>query len=502
MLIVQALDDSPEYDVKRGDQFSFYIVDAHHHMGKEKSHRNTPSGAYDFYTQLWFEIQKMTTEMMDQDLLCYRPITIKASPFAERLFSTNDAWSSLNHGWLVDRTIVFPYSDDYAHAGAPEDPSFMISNDRIAGWTTRAPNSARLIGFARVDPNDAKRGPADLAVRELDRAITRLGLRGLKLHPLSQLFIDELTDAPTKSVLSHADELGVPVIFDTRSISTVMKIAELVRSVKTSSSSKRSHLVGADIILAHCGMCPDNPHLYEVLNEPYIYGETSTIHDRDIPVLFKMAYELLDTNNIPWSSKLLFGTDYTFLSVQAAQLIMYLLSRDFPGGPADIGRILGGNALSIIQRPMRTASGSTKTPTQIVFHDVDGHIQGELENVITQYIGSGAWELLSVDMMLPPRGTWHCSPFNNENACGVSLSSYLLTVRTKQTNDEFHIWVRRQPGRNLSCSVLGTRCSPSITSTELCAQSIDYTLEKILNEHSRVVQPKESAKKVFRDIVQ
>ena len=62
MLIIRALDDDPKNGIKRGDTFQLYIVDAHHHMGKEKSHRNTPSGSYDFYASLWFEMQKLAKQ--------------------------------------------------------------------------------------------------------------------------------------------------------------------------------------------------------------------------------------------------------------------------------------------------------------------------------------------------------------------------------------------------------------------------------------------------------
>ncbi|MGY5852908.1 MAG: hypothetical protein RTU92_05015, partial [Candidatus Thorarchaeota archaeon] len=64
MLVVRAVESQPEIGIKSGDEFQLYIVDAHHHMGREKSHRNTPSGAYDFYALLWFELQKMAKTLM------------------------------------------------------------------------------------------------------------------------------------------------------------------------------------------------------------------------------------------------------------------------------------------------------------------------------------------------------------------------------------------------------------------------------------------------------
>lgn len=45
MLVVRAVDDIPEQRIAKGDEFHLYVVDTHHHMGREKGHRNTPTGA-------------------------------------------------------------------------------------------------------------------------------------------------------------------------------------------------------------------------------------------------------------------------------------------------------------------------------------------------------------------------------------------------------------------------------------------------------------------------
>ena len=52
MLVVRAVEDQPEHVIKKGDLLRFYVVDAHHHMGREGSHQNTPGGAYSFYSLL------------------------------------------------------------------------------------------------------------------------------------------------------------------------------------------------------------------------------------------------------------------------------------------------------------------------------------------------------------------------------------------------------------------------------------------------------------------
>jgi hypothetical protein len=114
MLVVRAVEDLPNRRIKKGDEFRLYIVDAHHHMGREKGHKNTPAGAYDFYAQLWFEIQKKSQVLNDDDSLLFEPVGVEAPDLATRLFQNKSNWARMNHGWLVDRTIVFPYTDDYS----------------------------------------------------------------------------------------------------------------------------------------------------------------------------------------------------------------------------------------------------------------------------------------------------------------------------------------------------------------------------------------------------
>jgi predicted TIM-barrel fold metal-dependent hydrolase len=72
----------------------------------------------------------------------------------------------------VEKAIVFPnpnVGDKY-----PE------MNDYIAESVRR--HRERLVGFGRVDPR------RDDAIRELTRMKTKLGLSGLKLHPMVECF--------------------------------------------------------------------------------------------------------------------------------------------------------------------------------------------------------------------------------------------------------------------------------------------------------------------------
>jgi len=500
MLVVRATTNIVERGIRKGDEFRLYIVDAHHHMGKEKSHRNTPSGSYDFYATLWFEMQKIAKQKLNADSLLFEPVRVEGHDLASRCFESNKSWARMNHGWLVDKTVVFPYTDDYAKSENPQEPTFKVSNDKIAGWTTRAPHSTRLIGFARVDPMDEQKKKG-FAVKELDRSVQELGLRGLKLHPLAQLFVDAIEDEITKDVVKRAGELGIPVIFDTRNIGTVMKIKNLVESIRNDPDCGTA-MRGLRVILAHCGMSPGDSRLYDALRDPAIFAETSTLHDLDVPVIFESAVERLSRETFSWSEKLLFGTDFSFLSVQAADVILFLLSRDFPGTLADAQRILGGNTLSLVQRPFSTSAGSPTSPIEYISRDVDGKRQYALENSILSLFSGDQWDLSSLDLMLPPAGTWpELSSLSNGGFNGVYLDSYVMCLRSQKSDKECHLWVRRTVGNSLSCSLLSTNGMARIDTIENASQSFNPVLLRTLSNHSVTLNSSEDlSKKVLSQL--
>lgn len=78
-----------------------------------------------------------------------------------------------------------------------------IPNDFIAEYVGRYPG--RAVGFAAVDPTEAD------AAREFERAVTRLGLRGLKLSPVYHGF--DPWSPPAWRLYEMADQFRVPVMF-------------------------------------------------------------------------------------------------------------------------------------------------------------------------------------------------------------------------------------------------------------------------------------------------
>lgn len=96
--------------------------------------------------------------------------------------------------------------DAETHTGLPP-----VTNDYVAGIVKKYPDV--FIGFASVDPWKGR-----LAVRELERAVKELGLRGLKCHPIAQAFFPndrkfyplwECCEAVKIPLLLHTGTTGV-----------------------------------------------------------------------------------------------------------------------------------------------------------------------------------------------------------------------------------------------------------------------------------------------------
>ncbi|MFB6131642.1 MAG: amidohydrolase family protein [Salinigranum sp.] len=101
----------------------------------------------------------------------------------------------LMDGAGIDKAVVTTYADD----PGPED-----GVERLREYVDAHPD--RFVGFPRIDPRYG-----DEAMEVFERAITEYGMRGLKLHPVSNLS-NPFADF-TVEFLDRAAELGVPVLF-------------------------------------------------------------------------------------------------------------------------------------------------------------------------------------------------------------------------------------------------------------------------------------------------
>lgn len=152
----------------------------------------------------------------------------------------------------ISKAVVMSYTE--APAVNPH------SLDYIAEAVVRYPD--RLIGFARIHP-----GYGDAAVRLLDHAIMKLGMKGLKLHPVGTLA--HPGNDGTVRLIQRAALYGAPTLFHCgdEPLTTPLEIAEAARKVPQ-----------ASIILGHMG---GYFHVDEAIDvaERYenVYLETSAV---------------------------------------------------------------------------------------------------------------------------------------------------------------------------------------------------------------------------------
>ncbi len=97
----------------------------------------------------------------------------------------------------INCCVIFPFNE------IRPGKAFSMANDYIAKVVAAHPN--QFIGFARTDPNEP------CAAEEIRRAVKNLGLKGLKLHPRSQLF--NASDTRVIPVLEECVKLKIPVLF-------------------------------------------------------------------------------------------------------------------------------------------------------------------------------------------------------------------------------------------------------------------------------------------------
>ena len=373
---------------------SFYVIDFHHHLGKEKNIKNlsptSPEGSYHLCRAILFGNQwkpGLVNELCDNpDEYRYEiPQNESFIPMQNHLeFFTKlgnahygrDLDKMFKDTQLIDQTVVFPMRDIYREK---KDTTYAFSNDKVSMVVNKFPNSLRLIGFGRVVPSEGS-----IALAEVNRMVIENGLRGLKIHPKNDNF--PIVSEDMVSLLKTTAKFGIPVISHTSFLNEVEEFQEVVNLTIKSILKDNDYQIDREtikllnnikVVIGHCGW-HTSPRLFEILSHPCIYGEISGIKGEVVKKFFKVAkssfnvdYFYIETikdlisekisekhirdvyfnpnRKIRWSNKIMFGSDYPFLDQnQSIDVIRQLLHVDFSGDEIDIQNFLGYNALNII----------------------------------------------------------------------------------------------------------------------------------------------------------
>jgi predicted TIM-barrel fold metal-dependent hydrolase len=181
-----------------------------------------------------------------------------------------------------------------------------ISNDWVAKLSVDHPD-VFLPGWAMVDP-----WKGDLALAELERAISKLGLLGAKWHPPIQAF--ELNDRRFSPIWDLCQSLGAPILVHT-GMTGVGQGMPGGGGIKNRYGRPYPYLddVAADfpnltIVAAHSGFPWAEELISIALHKPNVFIEVSGYRPRYLPAPLKheISRRLQD--------KVMFGSDYPALS--------------------------------------------------------------------------------------------------------------------------------------------------------------------------------------------
>jgi predicted TIM-barrel fold metal-dependent hydrolase len=183
---------------------------------------------------------------------------------------------------------------------ATRNPSFKnytMKNDMVADLANRSKDL--LIPFAGVDPNAGRE-----AVRELKRAVNKLGMRGLKIHSSANSVYpnDKRLMYP---LYDYCQEAYIPILFHTGT--TGLGDCEIKYSKPEFLDEVCQHFPDLRIVMAHFGWPWPEVAIAIALRNPNVFMDVSGWKPRYIP------QSILPYLNGILQDRFLFGTDYPMM---------------------------------------------------------------------------------------------------------------------------------------------------------------------------------------------
>lgn len=191
------------------------------------------------------------------------------------------------------RTIVF--------GGKARLSGLWVDDRHVAAYVAAHPE--QLIGFLSVDPTCAG------WEAELEHGHQALGLRGVKLLSMYAGFRPD--DAIVDPLWRYATRHRLPVLLHTGT--TFISQAPLECTLPRHLDAVAIRFPEVRIILAHLGHPYEGECIATIRKHPNVYADISALHYRP----FQLYHSLMLAQEYGVWSKILFGTDYPFTTVDA-----------------------------------------------------------------------------------------------------------------------------------------------------------------------------------------
>jgi predicted TIM-barrel fold metal-dependent hydrolase len=353
---------------------NIFVIDAHSHLGQDVDGATMMNplapgaGTFDFWGNVQGRIkadwektgeQSFTTNMDGKSTKVSWSFT--PYPFTDKLYIAleklgkkhSDLKQKSKFYSMIDQGVCFPFQDVFRDK-RPE-ALYRASNINVSRFTTRFPFSMKLIGYGRCDPMEGEK-----AVNEVRYMNEVLGLRGLKLHPRSEGWIDKISSEKVSQVLIEAASFSMPIIFDTRGRGSILQIGQLIEATRNELKSKYPDLLPQfKVIIAHFAQGNIDDHeVYNTIVQPNTYGDLSMLHGAGAGNFFESFRKWFQSHNKErvgnrsWSEYLLYASDYPYFGdVHSQKLFKYIINKQFfdnGGTIRDVKNILGLNQLKIL----------------------------------------------------------------------------------------------------------------------------------------------------------
>ncbi|MHA1746710.1 MAG: amidohydrolase family protein [Promethearchaeota archaeon] len=422
----------------------FMVVDAHSHLGQDEdgssmTNPNAPGqGTFDF----WGTIEnKMRRDWQDNKTpqsysTLIGGVQTKVSLSFEQMpmirsmlqyLETNDTggrykgyWNRVQYQNLIDQGVVFPFQDVFRNK-MPE-AQFRASNLNVSRHVSRFPTSLRLKGYMRCVPWEGQK-----AVDEVEYWAAQSGqnIRGLKLHPRSDGWLDTIASPQVINVIKKAVEHNFPIIFDTRGKQTILDLGELINTVRVQLKKEYpERLSQFKAIIAHAAAGNvDDEEVYYTIAQPNTYMDLSLCQGKTVERFLKSFRIWCRQNQVKektgrsWSEYCLYATDYPFFQeVHASALLSYVIGPAFfenGGTIQDMQNILGLNQLRLF--PEYNQSIYFSTPTTAISSMIQAKIhtnpipevnasQEILFHSIAKMVGDGVYDINQIYLQVPQSG--------------------------------------------------------------------------------------------------
>jgi len=436
---------------------NIFVIDAHSHLGQDVDGATMMNplapgaGTFDFWGNVQGKIKADWEKTGEQSFTTningkFTKLTWSFThyPFTDKLYGElaklgkkhSDLKEKSKFYSLIDQGVCFPFQDVFRDKH-PE-AMYRASNINISRFTTRFPFSMKLIGYGRCDPLEGEK-----AVNEVKYMREELGLRGLKLHPRSEGWIDKISSEKTTNVLIEAAKYSMPVLFDTRGRGSILQIGELIKKTRKVLRSKYPALLPhLKVIIAHFAQGNIDDHeVYNTIVQPNTYGDLSMLHGAGAGNFFESFRKWFISNNKErvdnrnWSEYLLFASDYPYFGdVHAEKLFIYVINRQFfdTGGTiTDVKNILGLNQLKLLpEYNLAQKQVNMKTPPSLIVSNPEFH----QNNISTHETSIKALAKLIVENKIDIKK--FCLQFNDtwNNFCDDILLSIISTNKKQEFN--------------------------------------------------------------------